>query len=53
MIREIGPNMFVETEIHEWPIPAFEKPKAARCFKSSLNCVWIEMRAEAAARAVR
>jgi cyclase len=36
--------------IHEWPIPPFEKPKADRRFKSSLNRVWNEMRAEAAAR---
>jgi cyclase len=34
--------------IHEWPIPPFEKPKAARRFKSSLSRVWNEMRAEAA-----
>jgi cyclase len=36
--------------IHYWPIPPFEKPKADRRFKSSLNRVWNEMRAEAAAR---
>jgi cyclase len=37
--------------IREWPIPPFEKPKADRRFKSSLNRVWNEMRDEAAARA--
>jgi hypothetical protein len=36
--------------LNEWPIPPFEKPKAARRFKSSLVRVWNEMRAEAAAR---
>jgi cyclase len=36
--------------IHFWPIPPFEKPKADRRFKSSLNRVWNEMRAEAAAK---
>jgi cyclase len=35
--------------LHEWPIPSFERPKAGRRFKSSLNRVWNEMRAEAAA----
>ena len=34
-----------------WPIPPFEKPKADRRFKSSLNRVWNEMRAEEAAKA--
>jgi hypothetical protein len=33
--------------INYWPIPVFEKPKAHRRFKSSLNRVWNEMRAEA------
>jgi cyclase len=37
--------------IHEWPLPAFEKPKADRRFKSSLGRVWNEMRAEAKAKA--
>jgi cyclase len=37
--------------LNEWPIPPFEKPKAARRFKSSLGRVWNEMRAEAAAKA--
>jgi cyclase len=32
--------------IHHWPIPPFEKPKADRRFKSSLNRVWNEIRAE-------
>jgi len=32
--------------IHHWPIPPFEKPKADRRFKSSLNRVWNEVRAE-------
>jgi cyclase len=36
--------------IRDWPIPPFEKPKADRRFKSSLNRVWNEMRAEAAAK---
>jgi hypothetical protein len=36
--------------IGDWPIPPFEKPKADRRFKSSLNRVWNEMRAEAAAK---
>jgi cyclase len=36
--------------LHEWPIPPFEKIKANRRFKSSLNRVWNEMRAEAATR---
>jgi cyclase len=34
-----------------WPIPPFEKPKADRRFKSSLNRVWNEMRAEEMAKA--
>jgi cyclase len=37
--------------IHHWPIPPFEKPKADRRFKSSLNRVWNEIRAEETARA--
>lgn len=37
--------------IHHWPIPPFEKPKADRRFKSSLNRVWNEIRAESAAKA--
>jgi cyclase len=37
--------------IRFWPVPAFEKPKADRRFKSSLSRVWNEMRAEAAAKA--
>jgi glyoxylase-like metal-dependent hydrolase (beta-lactamase superfamily II) len=41
----------LQSLISEWPIPPFEKPKAARRFKSSLNRVWNEMRAEAAAKA--
>lgn len=41
----------LQSLISEWPIPPFEKPKAARRFKSSLNRVWNEMRAEAAAEA--
>jgi len=36
--------------IHFWPIPAFEKPKADRRFKSSLNRVWNEIRAEEVAK---
>ncbi len=36
--------------IHYWPIPPFEKPKADRRFKSSLNRVWNEMRTEALAK---
>jgi cyclase len=36
--------------VHYWPIPPFEKPKADRRFKSSLNRVWNEMRAEAVAK---
>ena len=36
--------------IHQWPIPPFEKPKADRRFKSSLNRVWNEIRAESAAK---
>ncbi len=36
--------------IHQWPIPPFEKPKADRRFKSSLNRVWNEIRAEAMAK---
>jgi cyclase len=36
--------------IHQWPIPPFEKPKADRRFKSSLNRVWNEIRAEATAK---
>jgi cyclase len=39
--------------MRDWPIPPFEKPKADRRFKSSLNRVWNEMRAEAAARAAQ
>jgi cyclase len=39
--------------MHEWPIPSFEKRKADRRFKSSLNRVWNEMRAEAVAKAAR
>jgi cyclase len=38
--------------IYEWPIPSFEKPKAKRRFTSSLNRVWNEVRAEAAAKAM-
>ena len=38
--------------IREWPIPPFEKPKADRRFKSSLNRVWNEMRAESVAKGV-
>lgn len=34
-----------------WPIPAFEKPKADRRFKSSLSRVWNEMRTEETAKA--
>ncbi len=41
----------LQSLISEWPIPPFEKPKAARRFKSSLTRVWNEMRAEAAAKA--
>ena len=37
--------------IRFWPIPAFEKPKADRRFKSSLSRVWNEMRAEETAKA--
>jgi cyclase len=37
--------------IRFWPIPAFEKPKADRRFKSSLSRVWNEMRAEATVKA--
>ena len=37
--------------LNHWPIPPFEKPKADRRFKSSLNRVWNEMRAEDKARA--
>ena len=37
--------------IHEWPIPPFERPKADRRFKSSLNRVWNEMRDEAETKA--
>jgi cyclase len=37
--------------LNEWPIPPFEKPKAARRFKSSLGRVWNEIRAEASAKA--
>jgi cyclase len=37
--------------IHFWPIPAFEKPKADRRFKSSLSRVWNEVRAEEIAKA--
>lgn len=36
--------------LNEWPIPPFEKPKAARRFKSSLNRVWNEVRAEETAK---
>lgn len=36
--------------IHFWPIPPFEKPKADRRFKSSLNRVWNEIRAEEMAK---
>lgn len=36
--------------IHQWPIPPFEKPKADRRFKSSLNRVWNEIRAESASK---
>ncbi len=36
--------------INFWPIPPFEKPKAHRRFKSSLNRVWNEMKAEAKAK---
>jgi cyclase len=39
--------------IHFWPIPAFEKPKADRRFKSSLSRVWNEIRAEESAKARR
>jgi len=34
-----------------WPIPAFEKPKADRRFKSSLSRVWNEVRTEEKAKA--
>jgi cyclase len=37
--------------IHYWPIPAFEKPKADRRFKSGLGRVWNEVRAEELAKA--
>jgi cyclase len=37
--------------LNEWPIPPFERPKAARRFKSSLTRVWNEMRDAEAARA--
>lgn len=37
--------------VRYWPIPAFEKPKADRRFKSGLGRVWNEMRAEALAQA--
>ena len=37
--------------IHYWPIPAFEKPKADRRFKSSLSRVWNEIRSEEMAKA--
>jgi len=37
--------------IQFWPIPPFEKPKADRRFKSSLNRVWNEIRAEQTAKA--
>jgi cyclase len=37
--------------IHYWPIPAFEKPKADRRFKSSLGRVWNEIRVEETAKA--
>jgi cyclase len=37
--------------IRYWPIPAFEKPKADRRFKSGLGRVWNEMRAEEMAKA--
>jgi cyclase len=37
--------------IQFWPIPPFEKPKADRRFKSSLNRVWNEIRAEQMAKA--
>jgi hypothetical protein len=36
--------------LNEWPIPAFEKPKAVRRFKSSLNRLWNEMRIEETAK---
>lgn len=36
--------------LNYWPVPAFEKPKADRRFKSSLNRVWNEMRIEDKAR---
>lgn len=36
--------------IHQWPIPPFEKPKADRRFKSSLNRVWNEIRAESTSK---
>jgi cyclase len=36
--------------INFWPIPPFEKPKAHRRFKSSLNRVWNEMKFEARVR---
>jgi cyclase len=39
--------------VNYWPIPAFEKPKADRRFKSSLNRVWSEVRAEQLAEARR
>lgn len=39
--------------IHFWPIPPFEKPKADRRFKSSLNRVWNEIRMEEMAKARR
>jgi cyclase len=36
--------------LNEWPIPPFERPKAARRFKSSLHRVWNEMHQEATAK---
>ena len=37
--------------IRFWPIPAFERPKADRRFKSGLGRVWNEIRAEEKAKA--
>jgi cyclase len=37
--------------IRFWPIPAFEKPKADRRFKSGLGRVWNEIRSEELAKA--
>lgn len=37
--------------IRYWPIPAFEKPKADRRFKSGLGRVWNEIKSEEVAKA--